>query len=282
MSIIEPIPFAHHLLAPPMNFPFGIRSGRSMFNADREGKDFYRCHEGIDLYPKGALPFNGSIYAVNCGVVESVVDHGGPDWEIVIRHHPLSSGVCTLYRHLNAKEAHIIQNCEVEAGELIGHIDSNLSEPHLHFHWALKKDPADPFAQKVSGHRIFNQIPLDPTPLLYRFEAYRWPGTKDGVVPRYQHENTYPYSKISRIRVESWPDRRAAIWLLQVAMPDRNNPTTGEEVFYLPINHALPHEKLMTDVINDAFHKGYKVRLGWRDSYFYGERWMIEDVRVRG
>ncbi len=51
MSNVELIPFAHHLIAPPMEFPFGLRSGGSIFGAPRNGGAFYRCHEGIDLYP---------------------------------------------------------------------------------------------------------------------------------------------------------------------------------------------------------------------------------------
>ncbi len=288
MQNIEPIPFAHHLLAPPMNFPFGLRSGGSIFGAARGGTNFYRCHEGIDLFPKGSPPHNDSIYAVNWGTIEIVRDHNGsgPDWEIVIRHHPDSSGVYTTYRHLISVEPNIQPNAQVSAGDLLGHIDGSVAEPHLHFMWSLKTDPADPFVDTVtvpSGGtaRIRNRIPLDPTPLLYRFEAYRWPNRGSGRVPQYQHESIYRYSKINRIRVISWPDRRAATWLLQVAMPDRNNPTTDVEYFFLPINDALPHEKLMADVIRDSFHNGNRVRLGWRDSYFYGERRMIEDIRVR-
>ena len=65
MQNIEPIPFAHHLLAPPMDFPFGLRSGGSIFGAPRNGGAFYRCHEGIDLFPKGPprliIPYMPSI-----------------------------------------------------------------------------------------------------------------------------------------------------------------------------------------------------------------------------
>lgn len=287
MSNIDPIPFAHHLIAPPMEFPFGLRSGGSIFGAPRDGGACYRCHEGIDLFPKGSPPHNDSIYAVNWGVVESVVDHNGsgPDWEIVIRHHPVSSGVYTLYRHLISVEPSIGPNAQVNAGDLIGRIEGSLAEPHLHFLWARKTDPADPLSYTVSGHQVRNRIPLDPTPLLYRFEAFRWPNRGGDHVPRYQHEDSYPYSKINRIRAISWQyprhESRSATWLLQVAMPDRDNPPSGDEYFFLPINDALPHEKLMADVIRDAFYNGSRVRLGWRDSFFYGERRMIEDIRVR-
>lgn len=289
MSNVEPIPFAHHLLAPPMEFPFGLRSGGSIFGAPRNGGTFYRCHEGIDLYPypMRSPPYNGSIFAVNWGVVESVRDFSGSgtDWEIVIRHHPASSGVYTLYRHLVSVDPSIVPNAQVDAGDLIGRIDGSLSEPHLHFLWSRKVDPADPYVDTVAGHEVRNRVPLDPTPLLYRFEAYRWPNRGSSNVARYQHEDTYPYSKINRIRTISWQyprhDSKAATWLLQVAMPDRNNPSSDTEYFFLPINDALPHEKVMADVIQEAFRDGNRVRLGWRDSYFYGERKMIEDIRVR-
>jgi len=153
--------------------------------------------------------------------------------------------------------------------------------------WTLKTDPVETFEDRVSVPsgdtvRIRNRIPLDPTPLLYRFEAYRWPNRGAGHVPRHQHESTYPYSKIDRIRVISWQNHHLAVtWLLQVEMPHQDNPETNVDYFFLPINDALPHEQLMADVIRDAFHNGNRVRLRWRDSYFYGERKMIDDIRVR-
>ena len=288
MQNIEPIPFVHHLLAPPMTIPFGL-SGCNISGAGRpQTASSWRPHEGIDLCPFGSPP-NNSIYAVNWGTVESVENFNPSDWLITIRHHPDSSGVYTLYRHLTSVEPSIVPNAQVDAGEPIGSI---AGFDHLHFIWAQKTDPADPFLDNVpdvnnpTGHgvEVRNRIPLDPTPLLYRFEAYRWPsGTSESdAVLRYQHESNYPYSKINRIRIISWPDRRAATWLMQVAMPDRNNPETDVEYFFLPINDALPHEKLMADVIRDSFHNGNRVRLRWRDSYFYGEpRKMIDDIRVR-
>lgn len=302
--MIEPITFSHKLLAPPMDFPFGLRSGGSIFGAGRpsvhyylkEGEQFYQCHTGIDLFPKGSPPHKDSIYAADWGTVESVVNHNdpsdhdydstsGPDWEILIRHRPHSSGIYTMYRHLISVEPRVqLRNAEVTVGEVIGRIDGSLSEPHLHFMWALKTDLADPFVEWIvtrdGSRRRFNCIPLDPTPLLYRFEAFRWPSPSGGV-PLLQHENTYPYSKIERIRVVHWKQNPAATWLLEVAMPDRNNPQTDVEYFFLPISDSLPHEKLMSDIIRDSFHHGNRIRLRWRDSYFYGERRMIDDVRVR-
>jgi hypothetical protein len=293
--MIEPITFAHKLLAPPMDFHFGLRSGGSIFGAGRpsdyrdlkEGDEFYECHTGIDLYPKG-LQHKHSIYAADWGTVESVEDMKDPsdaddpvDWEILIRHRPHSSGVYTLYRHLHSVEPQIQPNAEVNVGEVLGRIDDLKDEPHLHFMWALKTDPADPFIEWVNvpgggKRRIFNCIPLDPTPLLYRFEAFRWPSVS-GKLPRCYLRT---HSKIRQIRVTHWFRSPAATWLLEVEMAKESNPEESD-YFYLPISDALPHEKLMADIIRDSFHNGNRVRLSWHDSYFYGERKMIDDVRVR-
>jgi hypothetical protein len=67
-----------------MDFPFGLRSGGSIFSAPRardgEGT-LYDCHRGIDLFPKGTItPHpNDSIYAVNWGTIEYLTNHNGPD-----------------------------------------------------------------------------------------------------------------------------------------------------------------------------------------------------------
>lgn len=295
MSNIGPIPFAHHLLAPPMKIPFGMKKGGNIMGADRPQElpvggpytSYIRPHEGIDLFPINST--DDSVFAVNWGTIESVRG-SSPNFEIAIRHHPHSSGVFTIYIHLGNVEPNIIQGYEVQAGELLGHIDHGLN--HLHFLWARMADPSDNFRYYNLGIEVRNRIPMDPIPLLYSFEAYRWPSdpvSSTAAVTRYQHEDSYPYSKISRIRVISWPDRRAATWLLQVEMPDRDTPTSNVngEFFYLPINNALPHERLMIDIIRDAFNHDRRIKLGWRDSYFYGiprgesSRKMIEDVRVR-
>ncbi len=304
MTYIAPISFEHHLFAPPLDLPFGMRSGGSIFCAQRQRTSpaYFRPHEGIDLYPKQppvhrptGSTFPNSVYAVNWGTVELVEDHpsgSGQDWEVVIRHHPHSSGIYTLYRHLIAAETGIAVGVEVEAGQRIGTLDSvgtpidntNLSEPPcLHFVWSRATDPADPYEVDIgtapNRTTVRNRIPLDATPLLYRFEAYRWHVNRANV-PRYHHDNSYPYSKIERIRAQSWPiGGNAGTWLFEVVLPPDAEDRAS---FFLPINDALPHEELMVDILRDAFHHGNGVRLGWHDSHFYGDhRWMIHDVRVR-
>lgn len=301
MRNIEPIPFAHLLIAPPMDFPFGLRSGGSIFGAprDRDEPGFPRtlfdCHRGIDLFPRGATGgLAADIYAVNWGTVEYTLNHGGnnpthpkehPDWEVLIRHHPDSSGVYTQYRHLKSLESAITVGTAINAGDRIGRISwhyndqGNQIRPHLHFMWAVKTNPADLFVDFVANpdgttRRIFNCIPLDPTPLLYRFESYKWRSPSSATeVTRYEHDS---YLDVTRIRVISWPSKPAATWLLQVRID------TDTDYYYLPINDALPHEQAMADIINDAFNNNLRVKLIWRDSYFYGQekRNMIDEVRV--
>jgi hypothetical protein len=295
MSNIEPIPLEDQLLAPPIALPLGVRGGGSMVGADRDipgSNGFIRLHAGIDLFCQRPTSNELAVWAVSTGTVEQVIRFDDTDWEIQIRHHPHISGVYSLYRHL-CQEPYVNAGDEVDQGQKIGAFDPNAPRrddgrvlDHLHFGWVRLMDPNETL---TIGSGIPNYICMNPTRLLYRFEVYKWnwhPADPNGTTA-YLHGEDYPYSKINRIRVIPFPEGnlRAATWLLQVDMPDRIDQKK-DEAFFLPINNALSHEKLLIDIIRDAFNHGKRVKLGWRDSYFYVRkaappRRMIDDIRVR-
>jgi hypothetical protein len=221
------------------------------------------------------------VYAANWGVIENIRQNKDNEYEVLIRHHPENAGFYTLYEHLLSVEPNTVIGNRVTGGDRIGSLDGQAENPHLHFMWAKKANVADPFIDHVfvpgsttDKMRIFNCIPLDPTPLLYRFEVHRCRGRNaPNPIHRFEH---HQFKKINRIRVLSWPNNLAATWLFEVAMPYARETA----YYYLPINHAFPQEMMMADVIRDAFNNGKKIKLKWRTSHFYGERKMIDDVRV--
>jgi hypothetical protein len=70
--------------------------------------------------------------------------------------------------------------------------------------------------------------------------------------------------------------------LLQVMFEeDPQGVLPGRPDFYLPVDVALPRERLMIDTLRSAFDNGQKVRLSGRRSYFFDDRPMIEEVSLR-
>ena len=129
-----------------------------------------------------------------------------------------------------------------------------------------------------------NNIPLDPTFLLYRFEAEGWPTERGVEVARDRHEE---YKRIERVRILPWRFRHTrngspygithhATWLFEVVRKDE-----PYVFYYLPLYGTMPHEQQMIAILKDAFRDQAWVKLTWRQSYFFGERYMIEDVKIR-
>lgn len=265
------VPYPHLLFAPPTDLPFGLNSGGSVFGAERvrdEGKPEERrsFHHAIDLFYRGPASIQQKAYAVSDGLVERAI--GSRVW---VRHHPATSGFFTVYTHLDTRDVN--QGDQVRRGQQVG----TISGDHLHFVWFRLADPADNYHVTTN-----NFIPLDPTALLYRFDANRWQWEDGTKVPQDAHTS---YSQISRVRIEPWPGgtRRPATWLFEVGME-------GSQYFYLPIQNALPQEELLVEVLRDAARNQNRVKLNFRDSFFYPikkndgsiePRKMIEGVRVR-
>lgn len=70
-------------------------------------------------------------------------------------------------------------------------------------------------------------------------------------------------------------DQHAA-WLFEVSREGARG-----DYYCLPVGVGTPRQNLMIDVLRDAFAARARVRLTWRASHFFGERNMIEDVRVK-
>lgn len=291
-SVVEPILYESIIFSPPRNLPLMQRPGVGKFGVRRwkgteQGNNMWRklrFHKGIDLYSVNPND-NEEVYSVTWGRVESISDDSSDreengitihieNWSVTIRHHPYSSGYLTWYTHLKKPEPDIVEGKTVTAGQLIGYVspDPYPDDPHLHFEWHRLADPS-------LNEYVFW---LDPTPLLYRFEAEGWPSDPQGSlepIARHRHND---YKQIGRIRVLPWRFKHEgsnflhhSTWLFEVIREGE------EECFYLPLYGARPHEELMIGILRDAFKSRAKVKLRWRDSFFFGERSMIEDVRVR-
>lgn len=264
MSSIRPKPYRDILWAPPRNLPFGLNSGGSVYNSPRwrDNVEELRFHQGIDLFARGEDD-DRSIFSVAWGTVVEVTGQPG-DITVLIRHRPYNSGEFTRYRHLGLSR--VLAGNEVRAGERIGFDGGDYD--HVHLEWRKLIDPSQDF---YANGVFINTITLDPTPLLYFYDANLWPHApyESGKKPeRYSQDS---YQKIKRIRILPW----GRAWLFEVITED-----SGDK-FYLPVENGPPREELLVNVIRDAFNQRIRVKLKYRESFFYGERWMIDDVRIR-
>lgn len=279
----EPILYECMGLSPPLNLnlvqdsvareaPYGCRR----FSKKEQGYDKLRqrltWHQGIDLVSDA--PEDGrEVYAVNWGIVEDVIhsfdDDHDPDHTLVLRHEPLSSGYYSQYRHLEKTEVAI--GTDVISGQLLG----RFSAKKAHLHYELRR-LFDSTEAALTNDPI-NTISLDPTPFMYRFEADGWPRERDEEIERHWHRD---YRRIDRLRVMPWTTRHEvdqhAAWLFEISREGSRS-----DYYYLPVGVGTPRENLMIEVLRDAFKARAAVRLHWRVSHFFGERAMIEDVRVK-
>lgn len=199
MNSLEPTSYRHILWAPPRNLPFGLRSGCSVYHTQRwrdtgytgyQGGALLSYHHGIDLFAKKTGD-DRSVYAVTWGIVDEIRTSSGES-SVLIRHEPFSSGYFTRYRHLRSVE--VSNGNEVRAGQRIGYDDGS----HVHLEWFQLPDPSETFYGTESGHTVYNVIDLDPTPILYHFDANRWSYEKGGEIERHQHDK---YQNITWIRI---------------------------------------------------------------------------------
>jgi hypothetical protein len=262
---------------------FGVRRWKGKKQGPNDWRKL-RFHKGLDLYSAN-LNDESEVYAVTWGRVESVTDNSYDkevdgvtkhivDWSVTIRHQPYSSGYLTWYTHLTQPPSDIFEGASVTAGKLIGFVspDPYPDDPHLHFEWRRLADPS-------LNEYVFW---LDPTPLLYRFEAEGWPSNpNESIAPIERHTHS-DYVEIERIRILPWRFRHEGrdflhhtSWFFEVFLKGLDEP------YYLPIYGARPHEEIMIGILRDSFKTRARVKLRWRRSFFFGERSMIEDVRVR-
>jgi hypothetical protein len=120
-------------------------------------------HEALDLEGEAG----DCVFAAYAGrVVEVEVGGGGTRGNVSIDHHPLGNGLVSRYLHLRGDSLCVEPGDPVAKGQLIGQLGPGPADPHLHFELRVVLDRSD---RQFSGDR--NSVAVDPTRLLYRFEA---------------------------------------------------------------------------------------------------------------
>lgn len=123
----------------------------------------WQIHEGIDL---GGEP-GECVFAAYAGTVVDVsITAGGAKGNITIDHHEIGFGLISRYLHIDGNRICVGTGTKVTKGQLLASLSSAPQDPHLHFELRNVIDPAP-----VRFWDDKNSIPIDPTRLLYRWEA---------------------------------------------------------------------------------------------------------------
>jgi hypothetical protein len=141
----------------------------------------------------------------------------------------------------------------VTKGDLIGQIGSGPSDPHLHFELRIVIDPSD---QRFWSDR--NAVALDPTRLLYRFEA--------GVLPLLRAGGP---AAVTRIGIqEAGP---VAFFRVETDA----SPRPYSVPMYEPMTEP---ERGLIDLFTKALELGRPVEVEFRDSVFFGDNRVAASV----
>jgi Peptidase family M23 len=123
----------------------------------------HQVHEAVDLEGQAG----DCVFAAYGGrVVEVETGAAGVRGNVTIDHHPFATGLVSRYLHLEGASICVEEGDSVVKGDLIGRIGSGPADPHLHFELRIVLDPS---GEKYWSPR--DSIAVDPTRLLYRFEA---------------------------------------------------------------------------------------------------------------
>ena len=140
-------------------------------------------------------------------------------------------------------------------GDVIARIGSGPADPHLHFELRIVVDPSD---RRFWSDR--NSIAVDPTRLLYRFEADALPIISAGAA-----------SAVTSIGVETV----ARVPLFRAATADA--PAPYSIPMYEP---TTEHERGLAGVLTKALELGRPVEVEYRDSVFFGPHRVPAGVRL--
>jgi hypothetical protein len=212
----------------------------------------HQLHEAVDL--EGEL--GDCVFAAYTGrVVEVERGAAGTRGNVTIDHHPLGTGLVTRYLHLEGATICVEPGESVTKGDLIGQLGPGPADPHLHFELRIVVDQSD---RRFWADR--NSVALDPTRLLYHFEA-----DAVALVPATAAES------VTRIGVETvarvpffraWTDA---------------SPVPYSVPLYEP---GTEHERGLTAVLTKALELGRAVEVDYRDSVFFGQHRVPASVRL--
>jgi hypothetical protein len=256
------------LLAPPLLPPLVLRTENGFFGAKRPAiGSFGDCdpctrfeeppggpgpparyvkhqlHEAVDLEGEATE----CVFAAYTGrVVEVERGATGVRGNLTIDHHPAGAGLVSRYLHLDGDSICVEPGESVVKGDLIGQLGSGPSDPHLHFELRIILDPSD---RRFWSDR--NSVALDPTRLLYRFEAGALPLLRAGGPAAVTRIGIQEVGPVAFFRAQTDASPRP----YSVPMYE---PTTTSE-------------RGLIDLFTKALELGRPVEVEFRDSVFFGD-----------
>jgi Peptidase family M23 len=203
----------------------------------------HQLHEAVDLEGEAGE----CVFAVYTGrVVEVERGASGVRGNLTIDHHPSAEGLVSRYLHLDGDSICVEPGEPVTKGDLIGQIGSGPRDPHLHFELRLVIDPSD---RRFWSDR--STVALDPTRLLYRFEAGALPLLRAGGP-----------AAVTRIGIQE---------VGPVAF-FRAGTDTSPRPYSVPMYEPMTeHERGLIDLFTKALELGRPVEVEFRDSVFFGD-----------
>jgi hypothetical protein len=212
----------------------------------------HQLHEAVDLEGEAG----DCVFAVYTGrVVEVESSADGARGDVTIDHHPLGTGLVSRYLHLEGATIGVAAGDSVTKGDLIGQLGSGPADPHLHLELRIVVDPSD---RRFWSDR--NSIAVDPTRLLYRFEADALPLVTASAA-----------ESVTRIGIET----AAGIPFFR-AWTDASPVPYGVPLY----EPATEHERGLTAVLTKALELGRAVEVDYRDSVFFGQHRVPASVRL--
>jgi hypothetical protein len=203
----------------------------------------HQLHEAVDLEGEAGE----CVFAIYTGrVVEVERGASGVRGNVTIDHHPAGTGLVSRYLHLEGASICVEPGEPVTKGDLIGQLGSGPRDPHLHFELRIVIDPSD---RRFWSDR--NSVALDPTRLLYRFEA--------GALELLRADGP---AAVTRIGIQE---------VGPVAF-FRAQTDASPRPYSIPMHEPVTeHERGLIDLFTKAFELGRAVQVEFRDSVFFGD-----------
>ncbi|HEX6383759.1 MAG TPA: M23 family metallopeptidase [Anaerolineae bacterium] len=235
----------------------------------------FNLHYGVDL---NASP-GDCVYAAYSGTVINVRQSGNQG-SITIDHHSTGFGYITKYLHITNMQVAVGDS--VLQGMPIAEVAGVLEFPHLHFELWLVVDQV-----------LFNQgnaspntmVPIDPTRWLYRWERefleefVPFGGSQVPQQIAVIQDNRLPFFKVA---FDSPPQTVADEPGTALPPGSVDNPSIPA----IPVSYFIPlyepvdgDERLMVDMLQDAFLNQRDVSIHYRNSTFFDRR-IISQVIV--